>query len=148
MVTALPIIGSIVLLCASLVALIAFTRWRDHRIRQLYANTKRDGLRAHSTCMIRDGGLHCPGVALVADDTLQIHSIFNKIRVIPLSTVRVTREETGRCGSSGGYEWRVKQVFHLDTPETANLAIGVKEPEPWRAALMQQAGGKTVIPTL
>ena len=148
MVTALPIIGSIVLVCASLAAFIAFTRWRDHRIQQLYANTKRDGLRAHSICMIRDGGLHCPGVALVANDTLQIHSIFNKTLSIPLSRVTVTREEPGRCGSSGNYAWWGKQVFHLDTPETTNLAIGVKEPEPWRAALMPQAGGKTVIPTL
>ena len=148
MVTALPIIGSIVLICASLAAFIAFTRWREHRIQQLYANTKRDGLRAHSICMIRDGGLHCPGVALIANDTLHVHSIFNKSRAIPLSQVTVTREETGRCGSSGGYEWWGKQVFHLDTPETTNLAIGVKEPEPWRAALMPQAGGKTVIPTL
>ena len=143
MVTALPIIGSIVLVCASLAAFIAFTRWRDHRIQQLYANTKRDGLRAHSICMIRDGGLHCPGVALVANDTLQIHSIFNKIRVIPLSTVSVTREETSRCGSSGGYEWWGKQVFHLDTPETTNLAVGVKDAESWRKALIQRVDGPT-----
>ena len=143
MVTALPIIGSIVLICASLAAFIAFTRWREHRIQQLYANTKRDGLRAHSICMIRDGGLHCPGVALVANDTLQIHSIFNKIRVIPLSTVIVTREETGRCGSSGGYEWWGKQVFHLDTPETTNLAIGVKDAGPWRKVLIQRVDGPT-----
>ena len=146
MVTALPIIGSIVLVCASLAAFIAFTRWRDHRIQQLYANTKRDGLRAHSICMIRDGGVHCPGVALVANDTLQIHSIFNKIRVIPLSTVSVTREETSRCGSSGGYEWWGKQVFHLNTPETTNLAIGVKDAELWRKALIPRVDGPTTKP--
>ena len=146
MVTALPIIGSIVLVCALLAAFIAFTRWRDHRIQQVYANTKQIGLRAHSTCMIRDGWLHCPGVALIANDTLQIHSIFNKTRAIPLSQVTVTKEETGRCGSSGGYEWWGKQVFHLDTPETTNLAIGVKDAEAWRKALMPPTGDTTMNP--
>ena len=146
MVTTLPIVGSIVLVCASLAAYIAFTRWRDHGILQLYASTKQDGLRIHSTCMIRDGWLHCPGVALVANDTLHIHSIFNKTRAIPLSQVTVAREETGRCGSSGGYEWWGKQVFHLNTPETTNLAIGVKDAEAWRKALIPQVDGPSANP--
>ena len=142
----MPIIGSIVLTCSLIATFIAFTRWRDHRIQQLYANTKRDGLSAHSTCMIRDGWLHCPGVALVANDTLHIYSIFNKTLSIPLSRVTVTREETGRCGSSGSYAWWGKQVFHLDTPETTNLAIGVKDAEPWRKALVPRVDGPTTKP--
>ena len=142
----ISIIGGIALACALIGAFIAFTRWRDHRLQQLYANTKRDGLNAHSICMIRDGCLHCPGVALVTNDTLHIHSIFNKIRNIPLSQVTVTREETGRCGASGGYEWWGKQVFHLNTPETTNLAIGVKDAELWRKALIPRVDGPTTKP--
>ena len=140
----MPIIGTIVLAFA-LIVVIAVTGWVEHRTKQLYANTKQNGLKAHSTCMIRDGWLHCPGVALVANDTLQIHSIFNKTRAIPLSQVTVTREETGRCGSSGRYAWWGKQVFHLDTPET-NLAIGVKNAEAWRKALIPQADGLSANP--
>ena len=141
----LSILG-IVIICALIGGFIAFTRWRNHRLLQLYESTKQEGMIAHSACMIRDGWLECPGVSMVANDTLYIHSIFKKIRAFPLSQVSVTREETGRCGSSGNYAWWGKQVFHLNTPETTNLAIGVKDAERWRNILNSRttnSSGKT-----
>jgi hypothetical protein len=138
----LNILG-IVLICALIGGFIAFTRWRNHRLLHLYDSTKQEGMIIHSACMIRDGWLECPGFALVANDTLYIHSIFKKIRTIPLSQASVTREETGRCGSSGSYAWQGKQVFHLNTPETTNLAIGVKDAERWRNVLNLRASSST-----
>ena len=92
--------------------------------------------------MSRDGGIECPGVALVADDTLMIQTVFGKKRQIPLSTVTVKRETRG----SGKYAWWGKQVFFLETPETTNLAIGVKDAELWRKALIPRVDGPITKP--
>ena len=128
---------------ASVVAYVFFVRWLERRVAALFEATRRDGMVAHSVCMIRDGAMACPGIALVADNHLTIQTVFGKKRCIPLSSVTVKREAKG----SGKYAWWGKQVFHLDTPATTNLAIGVKEPEPWRNALMPPRGGGAVKPT-
>ena len=126
-----------------LIAIIAFTRWMNRRTTALYAETKRDEAIAHSICMIRDGAMECPGVALVVNNHLTIKTIFGKIRSIPLSSITVKREAIG----FGKYSWWGKHVFYLDTPETTNLAIGVKEPGPWREILIPHNSGIPAEPT-
>jgi hypothetical protein len=133
---------NILLLVAVLIAVIAFPRWIDRRTMALYSNTKRDGAIAHSMCMIRDGAMQCPGIALVVDNYLTIQTVFGKKRSIPLSSITVIREARG----SGRYAWWGKQVFYLNTPETTNLAIGVKDAEPWRKALTSRVDGPTTKP--
>ena len=128
---------------ASVVAYASFAWWLERRVAALFETTRRDGMAAHSVCMIRDGAMVCPGIAWVADNHLTIQTVVGKKRCIPLSSVTVMREAKG----SGKYAWWGKQVFHLDTPATTNLAIGVKEPEPWRNALMRPRGGGAVKPT-
>ena len=100
------------------------------KVCRLLADMQRDDAVVQSECMIRDGAIQCPGVALVAGETLIIQSVFGKSREIPLSDVCVTKEGPGL----GKYGWFGKRVFYLDTPETTNLAIGVNNPEPWRIA--------------
>lgn len=100
---------------------------------KIFAETKRDDAIVHDKCMIRDGAIHCPGVIQVVGRTLIIHTVFDKRREIPLSQVILRGEATGiRKLDFGRAEWWGKSVFLLDTPETSNLAIGVKNPEPWR----------------
>ena len=131
---------TIILVVVLLIAFIAFTRWMDRRATSLYVDTKRAGAIAHSICMIRDGATECPGVALVENNHLTIQTVFGKIRSIPLSSITVNREAKGY----GKYAWWGKQVFYLDTPETTNLAIGVKDPESFRKALIPQSDGTSV----
>ncbi len=95
---------------------------------QLLKDTHRDDAVVHSKCMIRDGAIQCPGVALVADGKLIILSVFDKSHEIPLTSITVIKEGPG----FGKIAWLGKRVFYLDTPQTSNLAIGVREPEPWR----------------
>ncbi len=100
------------------------------KARRLLDEMKRDDAIVQSECMIRDGAIQCPGVALVADGKLIVKSVFDKTRQIPLSVVSVLKEGPGL----GKYGWFGKKVFYLDTPETQNLAIGVVDPVPWRKA--------------
>ncbi|MDA2923490.1 hypothetical protein MYX65_02330 [Acidobacteria bacterium AH-259-L09] len=103
------------------------------KVDKLFAETKRDDALVHDKCMIRDGAIHCPGVIQVVGRTLIIQTVFDKRREIPLSQVILRREATGigrvDFGRAG---WWGKRIFLLDTPETSNLAIGLKNPEPWR----------------
>jgi len=94
----------------------------------------RDDAIVQSECMIRDGSIQCPGAALVVDGNLIVKSVFGKTRQIPLSKVSVHKEGLGL----GRFGWFGKRVFYLNTPETTNLAIGVKDPEPWRRAFANQ----------
>lgn len=131
----MSVVMSIALVCALILAFVVANKWMDRKIERLFNNTWRDGMVAHSKCMIRDGLLECPGVAWVADDALFIvRVVFNKKREIPLSQVTVFREGPG----TGKYGWWGKQVFYLNTPETSNLAIGVKDPLPWRKAFVHR----------
>ena len=100
------------------------------KARRILAEMRRDDAVAQSECMIRDGAIECPGAVLVANGTLIIQSVFDKRHEIPLTSVTVTKEGPG----FGKIAWVGKRVFYLDTPETSNLAIGVKDPEPWRKA--------------
>ena len=106
------------------------------KVDKLFAETKRDDALVHDKCMIRDGAIHCPGVIQVVGSTLIIQTVFDKRREIPLSQVILRKEATGIGRADfGRAEWWGKTVFLLDTPETSNLAIGVKNPEPWREVL-------------
>ena len=103
------------------------------KVDKLFAETKRDDALVHDKCMIRDGAIQCPGVIQVVGSTLIIQTVFDKRREIPLSQVILRKEATGIGRADfGRAEWWGKTVFLLDTPETSNLAIGVKNPEPWR----------------
>ena len=79
---------------------------------KLFAETQRDDAVAHAKCMIRDGAIQCPGVALVADGKLIIQSVFDKRHEIPLTSVTLTKEGPG----FGKIAWVGKRVFYLDTP--------------------------------
>ena len=106
------------------------------KVDKLFAETKRDDALVHDKCMIRDGAIHCPGVIQVVGGTLIIQTVFDKRREIPLSQV-ILRKEASGIGRAG---WWGKTVFLLDTPETSNLAIGVKNPEPWREVFGKKQG--------
>ena len=101
---------------------------------KLFVETKRDGALVHDKCMIRDGALQCPGVIQVVDGNLIMQTVFDKCREIPLSQVILRKEAAGigKGAEFGMAGWWGKTVFLLDTPETSNLAIGVKNPEQWR----------------
>ncbi len=109
------------------------------KVDKLLAETKRDNALVHDKCMIRDGAIQCPGVIQVVGSTLIIQTVFDKRREIPLSQVVLRKEATGIARADfGRAEWWGKRVFLLDTPETSNLAIGVKNPEPWRAVFAKK----------
>jgi hypothetical protein len=103
------------------------------KTRRLLADMRRDDAVVQSECMIRDGAIQCPGVALVADGTLIIRSVFDKRREFPITSVALRKEGP----AFGWYPWWGKRVLYLDTPETSNLAIGVKNPGPWRTAFQK-----------
>ena len=124
----------LILLGVLVFASVLLPLWVKRRVQHIYANTQRVGAIAHSECMIRNGMIECPGVACVLDGHLVIRSIFGTTLSLPLSGITVTREAPG----TGKYGWWGKHVLYLDTPETTNLAIGVKDPEPFRKALMSQ----------
>lgn len=102
--------------------------------RRMLDDMRRDNAIVQSECMIRDGSIQCPGAALVADGDLVVKSVFGKTRQIPISKVSVLKEGLG----PGKFGWFGKRVFYLNTLETTNLAIGVKDPEPWRRAFAKQ----------
>ena len=77
------------------------------KTRRLLEKMKRDDAAAQSECMIRDGAIQCPGVALVVGDFLIVQSVFDKTRRIPLSKVSVTKEGPGL----GKHGWLGKRVF-------------------------------------
>jgi hypothetical protein len=87
-------------------------------------------------CMIRDGFMECPGVAVVVNDTLILHSVLRGERRLPLSQITLTKETIGL----GSYPWWGKRVFLLKAPGTFRLAIGVKNSEPWRHLFRQTLG--------
>ena len=122
------IVGPLLLIAALVVALVAFGRWRSHKITEIFAATRTPGARAHAKCMLRVFGLVCPAVALATDDELVIHSIFGNVRHIPLAHIAL-RQETPGTGRSG---WWGKRMFHLTCPEEPLLVIGVDDPAPWR----------------
>ena len=62
---------------------------------ELFAASKVDGAILHEKCMIRDGFLECPGVAVVVSDTLVLHAVVKDERRFPLSRVRLTKETVG-----------------------------------------------------
>lgn len=78
-------------------------------------------------CMIRLGAFEGPGVAQVLGDQLILAPIFGNVLRIPLSDVSL-KKETWWWGRG----WVGKRAFHLHTPYTKNLKIGVKDPAPWR----------------
>jgi hypothetical protein len=103
------------------------------KARRLMIEMRRDDAVVQSVCIIRDGAMQCHGVAMIAGGDLLVKSVFDKKRQIPLSAVSVLKEGPGfgRC------MWLGKRVFYLGSPQTKNLAIGVKDPEPWRKAFAE-----------
>lgn len=102
----------------------------------IFKATQVPGALIREKCMIRDGFMECPGVAVVADDTLILHSVLRGERRFPLSQVQLTKETIGL----GRYPWWGKRVLHLKVPGTFRLAIGVKNAEPWRTVFRPAVG--------
>ena len=124
----LDIVGPLLLIPVLVVALVAFSQWRDRKIERIFAATRQDGSRAHAPCMLRVFGLQCPAVALATDDELILHSIFGNVRRIPLAHIAL-KQETPGTGRSG---WWGKRMFHLECPEEPVLVLGFADPAPWR----------------
>ena len=124
----LDIVGPLLLIPVLVVALVAFSQWRDRKIERIFAATRQDGSRAHAPCMLRVFGLQCPAVALATDDELILHSIFGNVRRIPLAHIAL-KQETPGTGRSG---WWGKRLFHLECPEEPVLVLGFADPAPWR----------------
>ena len=122
------IVGPLLLIAALVVALVAFGRWRNRKITEIFTATRAPGARAHAPCMLRVFGLECPAVALATDDELLLHPLFGSVRRIPLAHIALQRETPG-TGRSG---WRSKRMFHLACPEESLLVLGFADAVPWR----------------
>lgn len=86
-----------------------------------------------SKCMICDGYIEAPGIAMIIAGTLVTRSVLGTERRFPLLQVRVKSESR----SFGRYSWWGKRIFHLDVPGVARFAIGVEQAQPWRDNLRQ-----------
>jgi len=124
-----PLLGII-----GIITTLIVSRKISAKTNQLLADTNYADTNVKCECVIRDGAIECLGVVLVANNTLIIRSVFNKKREIPLASVTLIKEGAG----FGRYYWWGKRIFYLKTPETTNLAIGVKDPEPWRKVFGQK----------
>lgn len=122
------IVGPLLLIAALVVALVAFGRWRNRKITEIFTATRAPGARAHAPCMLRVFGRECPAVALATDDELVLHSLFGNVRRIPLAHLAL-KQETPGSGRSG---WWGKRMFHLTCPEEPLLVLGFDDPAPWR----------------
>ncbi len=111
-----------------IVVCILVSRFISGNVDQIFTETKDNRAIIHTKCMLREGGLECPGVVQVLDDKLIVIMAIKKRFSIPLSNIRFIKENIGY----GKYPWIGKRVFHFDTPQTKKLAIGVKNPDPWR----------------
>ena len=83
-----------------------------------------------SKCMVREGGVHEPGVAQVVNGTLVIRTVLGRSFELPLGKVVLQKQTIG----IGWYPWIGKAIFKLKAPNTSMLAIGVsrKYSEEWR----------------
>jgi len=81
---------------------------------ELFAASKVDGAILHEKCMIRDGFLECPGVAVVVERHLGPARRCE--RRVPLSPI------TGQIDERNGRH---------------RLALGVKNSDPWRSVFRQ-----------
>jgi len=129
------LMGSLILagLIAIIISIIIGKKVKAKGAKLLQENSRNDAL-AQSECMIRNGAIQCPGIAIIAGGEFIVHSVFDERIVIPLENICVKSEGPGL----GKYGWFGKRVFFLETPKTVNLAIGVKDPEPWREAFRKK----------
>jgi hypothetical protein len=125
-----------VLGAVAVVASLIVSRWVTRKQDALFAASRVDGAILQEKVMIRDYSTECPGVAVVVNDTLILHSVLKGERRFPLSQVTLTKETAGL----GRYPWWGKRVLHLKAPGTFRLAIGVENPEPWRHLFRQTLG--------
>jgi len=124
-------IGLVILSVLSVVAIVAslMVSWRvTQKQDALFAVSKVDGAILQDKCMIRDGFLECPGVAVVTNDTLILYSVLKGERRLPLSDIKLTQESI----SLRSHGWWRKHVLHFQATGTFRLAIGVDNPESWR----------------
>ncbi|HNY28579.1 MAG TPA: hypothetical protein PKH31_14485 [Candidatus Sumerlaeota bacterium] len=92
-----------------------------------------------SKCMIRESSLEEPGSAQVLEGDLWISTVTGKNLCVPLSQIKLTKVShnkwyTRYLGRSG---WWRKTRFHLETPKTCGLILGVNDPEQWERVLKQ-----------
>jgi hypothetical protein len=120
----------------AIVASLMVSRRVTQKQEALFAASEVDGAILREKVMIRDGWVECPGVAVVVNDTLILHSVLKGERRLPLSQITLTKE-TISLRSRG---WWRKRMLHLKAPGTFRLAIGVKNPEPWRHLFRQTLG--------
>jgi hypothetical protein len=133
--TILPVLTVVLMIGITIGVLLAW-RWVARKEDAVWDASRVDGAILREKVMIRDGFAECPGVAVVANDTLILHSVLKGERHIPLPQITLTKE----TAAFGWYPWWGKRVLHLKAPGTFRLAIGVENPEPWRSVFRQTLG--------
>ena len=110
-------------------------RWSQRKVEAILDAIRCDDARIQTRCMVRWGGYEGPGVAQVVEDRLVLITPLEARLSVPLSEVSVRKE--GRWWGEGlVIGWR---AFHLETPQTRTLVLGVEDPEPWRE-IFRRAG--------
>lgn len=113
----------------------------DRKTSDMVGQRKREDAIVSEECMIHEGFRECPGMAQVADGILFIDSAFFDLHhAIPLSDVALIKEVGGFRRFTGRNGWTGKWRFHLKTPKTSNLVIGVKNHEAWRDVFVRNRG--------
>lgn len=102
----------------------------DRKQEKLFQDQTSSAADVRGMCYLRECSLEEPAVAQVIDGCLVIHTVTGKALSIPLNQIRVVSAHKNHL--TGRYPWFGKTIFKLETPKTSGLALGFKDPQPWK----------------